>query len=167
MSSPRWLPPVILLALLCGAVFALGYGTARARDAEQRRAIERTADSLRVALRTRVAWVVRDTLRVDSIVTRWRRVTDTVQRTDTLTVERVVRLADSTIAAVDSARRMCTSVLLDCERTALALTDRATRAEARVVSLEGALGRRPRWRAFADGVCVTSLATNYLQWRAR
>ena len=67
---------------------------------------------------------LRDTLRLRMLVTRWDTLRQTVDRwkRDTLVVERVVQVADSTI-------RACTATVLTCEQRVALTTRRAELAE--------------------------------------
>ncbi|MBY0490638.1 MAG: hypothetical protein K2R93_12420 [Gemmatimonadaceae bacterium] len=171
MTARAVLALAIIALLALGAAFALGWQQHSTRTDRALRSAQHETDSLRLALATNVATVVHDTARIDSIVTRWRRRVDTLPgRVDTLPgrVDTVplLRFADSVITTLDSSRRQCVAVLNDCASTAAALTRRATQAEARIAVLEGTQQARDRWRTAERIVCATSLATNFIQWRA-
>lgn len=172
--SARSAVALITLALLAlGAAFALGMGTARARQDRALAAVTRTSDSLRAALASRVAVVARDTVVRDSIVLRWKRYTDTLPgrvdtlpgRVDTVSVPAVIQIADAAITTLDTLHRRCVATLLTCEQTARAATDRADREHARADAFEAA-ARNARKHVTAErAVCAVSAVTNVLQWR--
>jgi hypothetical protein len=172
VNPTRILQLVIVALVALGAAFALGLGVAHTRQRAALAHAARESDSLRFALASRVATVLRDTVRVDSIVTRWRRRVDTLPgRVDTLPgrVDTVplLTLATETITALDTARRACVSVLRDCTQANAVALQRAERAEARAVQLQASVDRRSRWGMARDVVCATSLFGNVIQWSAR
>lgn len=158
--------------MLLAAAYMLGGQQQQLRYDRALRSAQHQSDSLRIALERNVALVLIDTIRVDSIVERWhkRRVDTLPGRVDTLPgrVDTVplLTLANETIEHLDTARRRCVAVLNDCAATAAALTTRATLAEARVGTLEAASQMRSRWRTAERAICATSIATNFIQWRA-
>jgi chromosome segregation ATPase len=81
-----------------------------------------------------------DTLRLTEILTRWRTLRDTltVATTDTLTVERVIYLADSTIAACEASWRGCEALRANAE-------DRAAQYQKQIDGLTRQLAKPPSW----------------------
>jgi hypothetical protein len=119
MSQAR----LVLLAL--GAAAALGAGAwelGRRDGRAEGLAVERAAVVETLAVLDTV--YLRDTLRLRVLVTRWDTLRQAVDRWkhDTITVERVVQVADSTI-------RACTATVLTCEQRVALTTRRAELAE--------------------------------------
>ncbi len=81
-----------------------------------------------------------DTLRLTEILTRWRTLRDTltVATTDTLTVERVLYLADSTITACEASWRGCEALRANAE-------DRASEYQKQIEDLTRQLAKPPTW----------------------
>ena len=185
LRMPPWLWGVVIsLALLC----ALGWGgwlTLSWARADERRIVTAEGDALlRAALDRGAALALeRDSLRavvahVDTVlVTRIRRIRDTAwipadtapavvlgacrAQLDTLAqdCDAYRRAATTALAQADTIRRGDSTVIAGLS-TQLAAIRRADSIRATSAS-QGA-----RWRAFAGGVCVASLAGNYWQWRS-
>lgn len=120
------------------------------------------ADSLR---RTRTVQYLTDTLRIDSLVYRWKVVRDTGKVTDTLWRERLVAVAETVIVEVGVARRQCLSLLGDCQ----ARVD-SVQVRNRALTVANQLLSTPKhstWRSIERGVCAASIGGNLLQWRIR
>lgn len=181
--TPTWLRVAIVAAVTIAVAFACGWcGATQRHTATTTLELERaarTSDSLRLALKGRVVAVMRDTLLRDSIVTRWRTVVETLPpaiieragRIDTVhdvvhAGAPIIQLADQTIQGLEAVNRRCVSVLQDCERTTIALTTRAERAEAAFNEASQRNARAARWRTSERAVCAVSIATNFIQWRA-
>lgn len=170
--TPRNILAVVIVTLLAlGAAFALGW---QQNGARYDRALQRSAhesDSLRQALATQVAVVVHDTIRRDSLVTKWRTLvqtvtqTDTVHHTDTVTVPGVIQVADGIITKLDAAHRQCVSVLMSCEQAAQAANDRADKADARADVFADAAKSARKHATAERAACAVSAVTNVLQWR--
>jgi hypothetical protein len=81
-----------------------------------------------------------DTLRLTEILTRWHTLRDTltVATTDTLTVERVIYLADSTITACEASWRGCEALRVNAE-------DRAAQYQRQIDGLTRQLAKPPSW----------------------
>lgn len=160
---------VELLAWVGGVALIFGAGYLWGREAVVRditaarnRAVEQR-DTYRDSLREAMRAVRVDSVRVDSIVTRWRTVRDsivlpgdTVVRVDTVRV--LLRAADAAVTA-------CTDALGGCQR-ALALASRRAVADslafARLddqLSIATALPARSRWRGRLEGVAACAAGT--------
>ena len=112
-----------LLALGAAAALVAGAWELGRRDGRaEGLAVERAAVVETLAVLDTV--YLRDTLRLRVLVTRWDTLRQTVDRWkhDTITVERVVQVADSTI-------RACTATVLTCEQRVALTTRRAELAE--------------------------------------
>jgi len=119
-----------------------------------------------------------------------------VADTDTVLVERIRRIRDTAWLPADTSptvvlracRAQLDALATDCDAfrhaatTALAKADTSRRSDSTVIAglswqlaairradsiKADQLAGRGRSRAFERGVCAASLATNYLQWRAR
>jgi hypothetical protein len=148
---------VLCLLLLPLLGFAWGRTAAERRLGLELEAKSRYASALSDSLRLSLMTVRADTVRVDSVVTRWRRlverdtVTDTVRRVDTLTVEKVITVASATIDTVNAARRMCMATLSQCERAAAQADERARIA---LVLYDRDRTTAAKWRWVERGACV-------------
>jgi hypothetical protein len=114
---------LVLLALGAAAALVAGAWELGRRDGRaEGLAVERAAVVETLAVLDTV--YLRDTLRLRVLVTRWDTLRQTVDRWkhDTLVVERVVQVADSTI-------RACTATVLTCEQRVALTTRRAELAE--------------------------------------
>jgi hypothetical protein len=119
MSQAR----LVLLALGAAAALVAGAWELGRRDGRaEGLAVERAAVVETLAVLDTV--YLRDTLRLRVLVTRWDTLRQTVDRwkRDTITVERVVQVADSTI-------RACTATVLTCEQRVALTVQRAELAE--------------------------------------
>jgi hypothetical protein len=119
MSQAR----LVLLALGAAAALVAGAWELGRRDGRaEGLAVERAAVVETLAVLDTV--YLRDTLRLRVLVTRWDTLRQTVDRwkRDTITVERVVQVADSTI-------RACTATVLTCEQRVALTVRRAELAE--------------------------------------
>lgn len=135
-------------------------------------AAEKRSDSLTFLLDHAIEQLHVDTVRVDSIVTKWRQARalppETLPgRVDTLRLAALVEQADTTIAVLDQSRRQCLAVLGDCR----ALVDDANRVAALESGLrhaaEAAQQQAAKYRSIERTACVASLGLNVLQWRSR
>ena len=114
---------LVLLALGAAAALVAGAWELGRRDGRaEGLAVKRAAVVETLAVLDTV--YLRDTLRLRVLVTRWDTLRQTVDRWkhDTITVERVVQVADSTI-------RACTATVLTCEQRVALTTRRAELAE--------------------------------------
>jgi hypothetical protein len=114
---------MLLLALGAAAALVAGAWELGRRDGRaEGLAVERAAVVETLAVLDTV--YLRDTLRLRVLVTRWDTLRQTVDRWkhDTITVERVVMIADSTI-------RACTATVLTCEQRVALTVRRAELAE--------------------------------------
>jgi hypothetical protein len=114
---------LVLLALGAAAALVAGAWELGRRDGRaEGLAVERAAVVETLAVLDTV--YLRDTLRLRVLVTRWDTLRQTVDRWkhDTITVERVVQVADSTI-------RACTATVLTCEQRVALTVRRAELAE--------------------------------------
>jgi hypothetical protein len=114
---------LVLLALGAAAALVAGAWELGRRDGRaEGLAVERAAVVETLAVLDTV--YLRDTLRLRVLVTRWDTLLKTVDRwkRDTLVVERVVQVADSTI-------RACTATVLTCEQRVALTVRRAELAE--------------------------------------
>mgnify|MGYP000028125465 CR=1 FL=1 len=130
------------------------------------------ADSLTFLLDHAIEQLRVDTVRVDSIVTKWRTARalppETLPgRVDTLRLPALIAQADTTITALDRSRRQCLSVLGNCR----ALVDSANRVAAREVGLryaaEAAQQQASKYRTIERTLCAVSVGANIFQWKAR
>ncbi|MCO4101064.1 MAG: hypothetical protein HEQ38_17055 [Gemmatimonas sp.] len=176
---------VIALALLAALVWA-GVLTVRAIREDERRVVllEGAALFAKASARTDALVRERDSLRV------------VVARVDTVLVSRLRTVRDTAWLPADTSapvrlaacRLALDSLATDCERyrvtatAALANADSlhradSTAAHAQAIIAAGItrsrdaaltqLASHGKRRSFERGVCVASLATNYLQWRSR
>jgi hypothetical protein len=114
---------LVLLALGAAAALVAGAWELGRRDGRaEGLAVERAAVVETLAVLDTV--YLRDTLRLRVLVTQWDTLRQTVDRwkRDTLVVERVVQVADSTI-------RACTAAVLTCEQRVALTVRRAELAE--------------------------------------
>ena len=114
---------LVLLALGAAAALVAGAWELGRRDGRaEGLAVKRAAVVETLAVINTV--YLRDTLRLRVLVTRWDTLRQTVDRwkRDTLVVERVVQVADSTI-------RACTATVLTCEQRVALTVRRAELAE--------------------------------------
>jgi len=130
------------------------------------------ADSLTFLLDHAIEQLHVDTVRVDSIVTKWRTARalppETLPgRVDTLRLPALIAQADTTITALDQSRRQCLSVLGNCR----ALVDSANRVAALEVGLrhaaEAAQQQASKYRTIERTLCAVSVGANIFQWKAR
>ncbi|GAB1345027.1 hypothetical protein [Gemmatimonas sp.] len=182
----------VVIALALGvALYIAGRATVRAIQEQERRAVLAEGDTL-----AKLALARGDSLRrvVDSlrIVTAHRDtiVVHTIERAKAETAKPLPPASDTAalVAAVRSCRATLDTLVTDCTRyreTATAALEaakqqheadstrdaiRAQQLAAITRSRDAALTQiasRGRWHSFERGVCVASLATNYLQWRSR
>ncbi len=156
-----------LLLLFAGSL--LGGMREREKQALAHLALEKTTDSLRLELSTRIARFQVDTVRVDSLITRWRtrlRV-DTLPAQvsvvyDTLRVPLTEAEKDSIVETLIASRTECRGLLAICTLTNNQLLKRAQDAEASNARLLSA-GGGMRW--MERGFCLASVAGNILQAR--
>ena len=175
MTTPAYYKPIATRAEIVFIVLALivlpALGFAWGRTAAERRlgaeleAKSRQSTELRDSLWIALNTVRADTVRVDSIVTRWRTVkeslpVDTV--TDTVTLRELVRVADTVIVEVDAARRQCIAVLSTCQA---AVEAEKKRGDIALVLYDQQRRAASRWRTVERVACAVGV-TSALTWGA-
>lgn len=176
----RTIAVLIVLCVALGCAYALGVGIERAHFRTALAEARQRADSLQGVVYARTHEAMQDSARLNAVVERWQTFADSVRlaprivrylagrvdtvpgplRVDAVSVDPILVVADSTIRAVDGARRQCLSVLDTCTVALSAATTRAERAEADAARVRSADGRRARWRAIERGVCAGSIGFN-------
>lgn len=176
----RVIAGVVVACVALACAYAIGVRMERAHFRTALVEAKQRADSLQGVVYARTAIVMQDSARLTAVVARWNAFADSVRRAprvvrylagridtvpgplrvDTVSADPVLVFADSTIRAVDGARRQCLSVLDTCTVALSAATSRAERAEADAARVRSADGRRARWRAVERGICGGSIAYN-------
>ena len=136
----RWHLVVVILLLLAAALWAKErYGRSQA---EERARIAITAYELLSKQKDKLEVVYKtDTLRLTKWRTRWDSIL--VARTETLTVERVIYIADSTIKA-------CEAVVATCEQRVAVVTEMADSARSAAKQWEK-IAKGPFFRPAVEG----------------
>lgn len=159
----------VALTVTLAFTYALGRTAGIAAVELKAVAAAKRADSLTFLLDHAIETLRVDTIRVDSIVTKWRQARalppETLPgRVDTL---RLIEQATNTIEVLDQSRRQCLSVLGDCR----ALVDDANRATALEFGLrraaEAAQAQATKYRTVERTLCGVSVVGNIFQWKAR
>ena len=165
-----------MLAVGVAATLAFTYSLGRAAGVAEVKleavAAAKRADSLTFLLDHAIETLHVDTIRVDSIVTKWRQARalppETLPgRVDTLRLAALVEQADTTITVLEQSRRQCLSVLGDCR----ALVEDANRVAALESGLrhaaEAAQAQATKYRTIERTLCAVSVGANIFQWKAR
>lgn len=155
-----------------GFVYHLGRTHGIATITLEASAAKARGDSLTFLLDHAVEQLRVDTVRVDSIVTRWRQARalppETLPgRVDTLRESALVAQADTTIETLDQSRRQCLAVLGNCRALVDSANDRAALEFGLRRAAEAAQAQATKYRTIERTACVASLGLNVFQWRSR
>jgi hypothetical protein len=141
------------------SAYARGLAAGRAEVATRLAVASAESSTLRDSLWIALHTVRADTVRVDSVVTRWRvrRDVDTITNVDTL--RQLVRVADTVIVTVDASRRQCLSVLPTCEEAVAAEKRRGDLAVVHYQQREQSEHKRRTVERIAWGVAFVGAVT--------